>query len=339
MNRREIVLEALNHRAAKPIPYHLEYTAQSLEQLIRATGDPDIEAQLGTCLHYAQYWGWPAELPGKPEHFKDEFGVVWNRSGADKDIGVVENPQIADVENTNYKFPIPDTARLRKDIETLLATKQDRFTFMGFGFCMFERIWSLMGMENVLASMIVSPEALDELFDRICDFFISLLDIALEYDVDGIYFGDDWGQQQGLIMGPEHWRHFIKPRMARLYQRVKQKGKYVIQHSCGDCHELFPDLIEIGLDCYQTFQPEIYDIADIKKRYGNKLTFWGGVSTQQALPRMKPKELQSEIVRVVKALRDSGGLIIAPTHALPFDVPVENILAMAEVFQNQEKFF
>ncbi|GHT94535.1 methyltransferase [Spirochaetia bacterium] len=339
MNQREMVLEALNHRATKPIPYHIEYTAQSLKQLIEATGVSDIAAKLGTCLHYAQYWGWPTEVPGKGEHFKDEFGVIWNRSGADKDIGVVENYQIADVEQSAYQFPVPDTPRLRRDIEALLATKQDRFTFMGFGFCMFERIWSLMGMENVLMAMIASPEALDELFDRICDFFMSLVDIALEYDIDGIYFGDDWGQQHGLIMGPEHWRHFIKPRMARLYQRVKQKGKYVIQHSCGDCHEIFPDLIEIGLDCYQTFQPEIYDIVGVKKRYGNKLSFWGGVSTQQALPRMKPKELQNEIVRVVKALGEKGGLIIAPTHALPFDVPAENILAMAEVFQHQERFF
>ncbi|MDR2785164.1 MAG: uroporphyrinogen decarboxylase, partial [Treponema sp.] len=172
-----------------------------------------------------------------------------------------------------------------------------------------------------------------------CEYFLVLVDIALEYDVDAIYFGDDWGQQKGLIMGPEKWRRFIKPRMARLYQRVKAKGKYVIQHSCGDCHEILPDLIEIGLDCYQTFQPEIYDIAEVKRLYGDKLAFWGAVSTQQVLSRCSPEKVQEEIVRVVNILRTGGGLIIAPTHALPFDVPPENVLAMAEVFQNQERFF
>jgi uroporphyrinogen decarboxylase len=210
---------------------------------------------------------------------------------------------------------------------------------MGFGFCMFERCWSLMGMENVLASMIACPEALEAFFDRICDYYAGLVDIALEYDVDGVYFGDDWGQQHGLIMGPDHWRRFIKPRMARLYERVKSKKKYVIQHSCGDNREIIGDLVEIGLDCYQTFQPEIYDIAEMKRRYGERLSFWGGVSTQQVLPRVSAREVQEEIVRVVKILRTNGGLIIAPTHALPYDIPPENIMAMVEVFQNQGRYW
>jgi uroporphyrinogen decarboxylase len=339
MNRRDIVLAALSHKSTNPIPYHIEFTGQSLARLIEATGDPGIEKKIGTYLHYIQYWGWPTEIEGKPEHFKDEFGVIWNRSGVDKDIGVIEDPQIKDLEHCDYQFPEPDIGRLRSDIEKLIATKEDRFTFMGFGFCLYERCWSLMGIENVLTAMMVNPEELEELFDRICEYFLRLVDVALEYDLDGIYFGDDWGQQHGLIMGPAHWRRFIKPRIARLYARVKAKGKYVIQHSCGDNNEILGDLIEIGLDCYQTFQPEIYNLSEVKKKYGSRLCFWGGVSTQQVLPRLKPKEVQDEIVRVVKALRESGGLIIAPTHALPFDVPPENILAMAEVFQNQDRFF
>ena len=167
---------------------------------------------------------------------------------------------------------------------------------------------------------------------------LRLIDVVLEYDIDAVYFGDDWGQQKGLIMGPNHWRRFIKPRMAKLYAAVRAKNKFVIQHSCGDCHEIFPDLIEIGLNCYQTFQPEVYDIAKMKALYGDKITFWGGVSTQRALPYMTPEQIQDETVRIMKALKKDGGLIIAPTHAIPFDVPPENIMAMAEVFQNQEKF-
>jgi uroporphyrinogen decarboxylase len=341
MNRRDAVYAALNHQATNPIPYHIEFTGQSLRNTARALGksEAEVEEEAGSYLHYIQYWGWPTELPDRPEHFRDEFGVVWNRSGVDKDIGVVDKFLIPDIDECAYVFPQPDIPRLRRDIEGLLAGRKDRFTFMGFGFCMFERCWSLMGMENVLAAMITSPDELEALFDRICDYFLGLVDVALEYDIDGVYFGDDWGQQRGLIMGLKHWRRFIKPRMARLYQRVKSKGKFVIQHSCGDNNETLPELIEIGLDCYQTFQPEIYNIDEVKKKYGPKLTFWGGVSTQQVLPHKKPAEVQAEIVRVVKALRADGGLIIAPTHAMPFDIPVENILAMREVFQNQDAYF
>lgn len=338
MDHREVVFDALNHKATFPIPYHIDFTVRCLQRLVEATGDTEIDEKLGGFLHYAQYWGWPTEIPGKPNYFQDEFGVIWNRT-VDKDIGVVEHPQIQDLENSDYQFPVPDTARLRREIEELLATSKDRFTFMGFGFCMFERAWSLMGMENVLMSMITCPEALEKFFDRICNYYLDLVDIALEYNIDGVYFGDDWGQQQGLIMGPEHWRRFIKPRMARLYELVKSKGKPVIQHSCGDNREIFGDLVEIGLDCYQTFQPEIYNIGEMKRLYGDKLTFWGGISTQQILPRLSPRGVQDEIIRVVKILRPNGGLIIGPTHALPYDIPPDNILAMIEVFQNQEHYW
>jgi uroporphyrinogen decarboxylase len=244
------------------------------------------------------------------------------------------------LETSTYQFPKPDLARLRSDIDNLIASRGENFCFMGFGFCMYERAWSLMGMANVLESMLVYPDELEVFFKQIGDYFLTLLDVALEYkELDGIYFGDDWGQQHGMIMGPAHWRHFIKPQMARLYSRVKAAGKYVLQHSCGDNHEILGDLIEIGLDCYQTFQPEIYDIVDIKKRFGKNLSFWGGVSTQKVLPYVTPDELKKEITRVVNILRPSGGLIIAPTHAMPRDIPSENILAMAEVFQNQDKYF
>jgi len=335
MTHRELVLAALEHHATETVPYHIELTAQAGERLIAHTGDPQAAEKLPTCLHYTQYWGWPTELPDRPEHYLDEFGVIWNRSGADKDIGVIDNPLIEDLEERSYVFPKANIARLRRDIEHMLAAKDDKFVFMGFGFCMFERAWSLMGMENVLISMLTCPDELEQLFDDICDYFLKLVHIALEYDIDGIYFGDDWGQQQGLIMGPELWRKFIKSRMARLYAPVKKAGKYVMQHSCGDCSEIFTDLIEIGLDCYQTFQPEIYDLAKMKALYGDKLAFWGGISTQQALPSMTPDQVKQEVRRVMEILRPNGGLIVAPAHAIPFDVPPENILAMADVFLNQ----
>ena len=338
MTQKELVKQALEHCETPVIPYHIDFTIQSLENLVAYTNDKNIEEKLGTCMNYIQYWGWPTQLPDKPGHFRDEFGVVWNRSGADKDIGVVENPLITDLEESNYEFPEPDIARLRKEYEELVKNNENKFTMAGFGFLMFERAWSLMGMENVLMSMIICPDALEEFFDKICNYYLRLVDVALEYDIDGVYFGDDWGQQKGLIMGAAHWRRFIKPRMARLYERVKSKGKYIAQHSCGDCNEILPDLIEIGLDCYQTFQPETYDIEKVKEKYGDKLSFWGGVSTQQCLPHASPEEVKKETIRVMKTMRKGGGFIVAPTHAIPFDVPAENIIAMLDVFQNQDKY-
>lgn len=335
MTRRERVIAALEHRETPTVPWDINFTGQAVDNLVKYTGDPDIIKKLEGHLIMAAYDGWPTEIDGRPEHFRDAFGVVWNRTGADKEIGVVDGYLIEDLEDYDYELPPLDEARLRAMFEQVQAEKGDRFAIAGVGFTMFERAWSLMGMENTLANMILCPDELEELMDKICEYNLRIVEIALEYDFDAIHFGDDWGQQHGLIMGPDHWRRFIKPRIARLYDRVKKAGKFVSQHSCGDCHEIFPDLVEIGLDCYQTFQPEIYDIVKMKELYGDKLTFWGGVSTQRCLPYATTEGVREECHRIMETLRHGGGLIIAPTHALAFDVPAENILAMAEVFQNQ----
>lgn len=151
---------------------------------------------------------------------------------------MIERPVIEDIECHHYRFPQVDEAKLRTEMEQLVARKKDRFAMAGIGFSMFERAWTLCSMEEVLMAMVAAPAALDRLLEDICDYHLQMVRIMLEYDVDGIYFGDDWGQQKGLIMGKPHWVRFIKPRIQRLYDEVKAKGKFEVQHSCGDINEI-----------------------------------------------------------------------------------------------------
>jgi len=98
---------------------------------------------------------------------------------------------------------------------------------------------------------------------------------------------------------------------------------------------LFPELIDMGLDIFNTFQPEVMDVAFCKREYGRDLTFYGGISTQQVLPRVGPREVRDEVRRMMDIVGRDGGYIVAPTHAIPRDVPPENIAAMMEVVQAQ----
>jgi uroporphyrinogen decarboxylase len=222
--------------------------------------------------------------------------------------------------------------RIREQCEQLLATKDDKFCFAGIGFSMFERLWSYVGMEDALVYMITEPEFTHALLDKILEFNLKVIDIFNEYPFDAIYFGDDWGQQRGMILGAPLWREFIKPRMAKMYERVKSAGKFVIQHSCGDIRDVFSDLVELGLDCYQTVQPEIYDLESLKREWGDKLAFWGGISTQRALPIKTADEIRAIVRDTARLMGKGGGYILAPTHAIPGDVPPENVLAMLDEF-------
>ena len=333
MTKRELVINALTHKETDKIPYHADFTEQEYNKVASELGDADFLKKYGTSLHYWQYWAYPTENPDRPGYFTDHFGVTWNRNGADKDIGINDEPIITEPDMELYPTPYLDEARIRQDCERILATKEDKFCFVGIGFSMFERLWSYVGMEDALVYMLTEPEFVHELMDKILEFNLKVLDIFLEYPFDGIYFGDDWGQQRGMIMGPPLWREFIKPRMAKMYDKVKKHGKFVLQHSCGDIQEVFEDLIEIGLDCYQTVQPEIYNLSEIKERYGDRLCFWGTISTQQALPNLTPDEIRVKIRDTVEIMRKGGGFILAPTHAIPNDVPTENVVCMLEEFQ------
>jgi uroporphyrinogen decarboxylase len=247
----------------------------------------------------------------------------------------VEEYLLKEPDIATYRFPQPDLAHNAETWERLVAEHPNEFRFGGVGFSMFERAWTLRGMENLLADMILNPRFVDDLLDKILEYNLAVIDHLLQYDLDCVRFGDDWGQQTGLIMGPRLWRRFIKPRVRAMYARAKAAGKFVMQHSCGAVQELFPDLIDMGLDIFNTFQPEVMDVDVCKREYGRDLTFYGGISTQRVLPFVKPEELKTIIRQMMATIGSGGGYIVAPTHAIPRDVPPENVVAFIEAVRQQ----
>ncbi|MCP4455973.1 MAG: uroporphyrinogen-III decarboxylase-like protein, partial [Planctomycetes bacterium] len=178
------------------------------------------------------------------------------------------------------------------------------------------------------------PGFVHDLMNRITDYNLAQLQKALTYDIDAVYFGDDWGQQTGLQMGPTLWRQFLRPALQRMYQAVKQAGKFVMIHSCGDVDELFEDLIALGLDCFNPFQPEVMDVGSLLPQFRGRLAFHGGLSTQRTLPFGSVQTVRDETRRLLDLGRE-GSYIFAPAHDVEGDVPLENMLAAIELVQSQ----
>ena len=113
------------------------------------------------------------------------------------------------------------------------------------------------------------------------------------------------------------------------------EGKFVFIHSCGKVDEIFPDLIECGLNMFNPFQPEVIDVFETKKTYGDVLSFYGGISTQRTLPYGTVDEVKDEVQRLIDVVGKNGGYVASPAHAIPSDAKPENIAAMIDVLQNQ----
>ncbi len=336
MTKKERMLNAIRHKNTDIVPYNIELIAEQQEKVCAYLGIKKEQYfdRVGNHAEKASY-----NIGGgyiKPGFFKDEYSVVWNRSGLDKDIGIVEEILIKDYDLSSIEFPEPDESKIEKATLQLLNNGRDSFKFGKIGLAYYERAWSLRGMQNLLMDFILEPEFVEELFNKILEYNLQVIDVALRHDIDGFYFGDDYGQQTGMIMSPDTWRKFIKPGLAKMFQKVKSAGKVVALHSCGNIIEIFGDLIEMGLDVYQTFQPELYNLKKVKEEYGNDLTFWGGISTQKMLPFLNPEELKRQVKEIMGIMSVNGGYIAAPTHKVPGDVPVENIAALIDMLKHQE---
>ena len=131
------------------------------------------------------------------------------------------------------------------------------------------------------------------------------------------------------------WREYIKPPMETLCKMAKDKNIFLFFHSCGNTESLIPELIEMGIDVLNPFQPEVMDTYRIKHEYGDRLCFYGGIGTQDVLPHGTVNEVTADVREKIRILGENGGYLLAPAHAVQADVPVENVLALIEVMNRQ----
>lgn len=197
---------------------------------------------------------------------------------------------------------------------------------------MYESAWQIRGYQEFLLDMMVQPEWCEFILDTLQERNRNLAELAADSGVDYIMVGDDVANQRNLMFSIEYWRRFMKHRWAEVFAAAKRikpdiKAWY---HSDGNIMNIIPELIEIGVDILNPIQPECLDPLIVKKRFGDKLVLDGTIGTQTTLPFGTPDEVCRVMRERVSTLLADGALILAPTHLIEPDVPLENILAFCE---------
>jgi len=333
MTKRQIIQAVFEGRKPPYVPWSFSFTLEAKAKLLEHYGTEELDVVLGN--HFLRLGNDIGFFQDAGDNrVKDVFGVVWDRT-VDKDIGIVERPALSGPSLSGYAFPNPCDKRFFADIPDKIKQYSDCFRVYQIGFSLYERAWTMRGMENLMMDFYDNPGFVRELFRNIADYNITQTKKALEYDIDAVHFGDDWGQQHGLLMGPALWRQFIYPELKRMYKVVRDAGVFVSIHSCGDVDELFDDLIGIGLNCFNPFQPEVMDVEQLMRQYRGKLTFHGGLSTQKTLPYGSVDDVRKATRRLIE-LGSPGNYILSPAHAVEGDVSLENMLAFIEEAQSQD---
>jgi len=334
IDRKAVVVAAINHEQTSLCPYRFNWDGQAIaEEMDRAYGSSEWR---DTFRNYIDVFV-PidtGEFRSGSALMRDVYGSLWR---TDRRPMHLEEPALKTPSLRGYQLPDPDVllpAGWEKHALEFIDANRDRFVAVGIGYGIFERSWSIRGFEDLLTDAVGEPAFFADLIGAVCEHQLKLLDRLIDLPFDGIMFGDDWGHQQGVIFGPQRWRDVIKPNMAKQFARSKAAGKYALHHSCGSVAEIIPDLIDIGLDVLESVQPEACGMNPyhLKDRFGDKLTFWGGLGSQSIIPFGTPDELREEIRKLAAHMGTNGGYILAPAKGLQPGTPPENGLAILEEF-------
>ena len=254
----------------------------------------------------------------------DAFGVHWSYE-ADAEGGTYPTPgqpAITDVGCWRDQLMIPDVANADWDCiaQTVAAVARDQVLVQGFVHMgLFERSYLLLGMEEALVNYVLQPGAMFELLGALADYKIAVITKFHEVaQLDMIWYGDDWGTQDRLFLAPEAWRRLIKPHTQRIYDCMKALGIMINQHSCGRIETIVGDMVGMGADMWNPCQP-CNDLARLKRLYGDRIAFFGGLDSQFVLgrPGATAEEVRAEVRRRIDEMAWGGGYIAAPSYDVP----------------------
>lgn len=347
MTRRENVLRALRRESPEKVPFEFIPSPAILETIRERYGTSDYEGFFGIPFRDIEtapsrletdYRPFYRNLPpdALPIEWAPEWGVLGVR-GSVAHFQKMLHP-MADFQSPGemdrYPFPDFDAAYRWEGVadQVRRIADQDLVSVARMQMTLFETAWYLRGLEAFLIDLATGDAFADVLLDRITDIRVAMAGRYARTGVDILMLGDDVATQLDMMIDPDLWRRTIKPRLIRVIDaaRAAKPDILIFYHGDGNMSRIVPDLVRIGVDILNPVQPECMDPFELKRLYGNRLAFWGTLGTQTTLPFGTPDEVRETCRRLIRDIGQGGGLVLAPTHMVEPDVPMENLVAFLE---------
>ncbi len=349
MTPKERIRQALEHRQPDRVPIGYVATPEvndNLKKYLGLDNDKSLLKRLGVDYRWVTpgYKG-PKELLF--EDCWDKPGIdIWgverkNVSNAYGTYREISNFPLKDIKDAGEleDYPWPEIDWIDFDIlgdKTKELDEEDEYWIIlnAMSGSIFEMSWYMRGMEQFLIDLLISPEIAAGIIKRLYQFAIDSIDRAIEATdgrIDMVFFADDVASQEGMLISVDTWREMIKPWHKGFYEKAHSLGTKTAYHSCGAIEPIINDLIEIGLDLLNPLQFSARGFLspqELKNKYGNRLSFLGGMDIQKVLPFYSPEGIKKETERLISILGKDGGYIIQATHNIQPDTPPENIVAM-----------
>lgn len=199
----------------------------------------------------------------------------------------------------------------------------------------FHMLTYLFGMENGIMYLASRPDLINAAIEEIMKFFVSYYDNFLKAgggEIDLLFYKDDFGSQNSQLISAKMFREFFLPTIRQLVDLAGSHDVKFVQHSCGAIFKFIPDFIDAGVAVLDPIQVTAkgMDIVELKKEFGDRLVFHGGIDTQVLMPTGTPDDVRSATRRTIEVLGARGGYFFSPAHRFQADTGNENILAAYE---------
>ena len=340
MNSKERVYAALKRQPVDRLPIFMWFHPDTAVRLGRLMDIPPALVTKAMENDVCQAWvGNNHAMEGivhehEGESHIDDWGIEWVKEGSFNQIRYSPLQNASNEQILSYRYPDHRIDTLLSNMIPVMAQANEMFVGCDTSPCLFEQLCRLRGMENALLDLAQNTEASRRLRENTAQFSLRLAEEACQrFAMDWLWTGDDVGGQKSMMMSPRCWRDKIRPYMEQIFQVGKAHNLWVAYHSCGAIRSIIPDLVEMGLDVLNPIQSNCPGMnpQELKREFGEKLTFMGGVDTQELLPYGSAAQVRKEIEKLAEGMTaDGGGYILAASHTVPPETPMENIFAMYE---------